>query len=135
MIKSLYDQFQGQVITAEDFKASSGVLHGCILSPHLFNLFLNSIVSLIYSEYSATIGGLLISNLACADDIDVLAKYSQEIKAQANKLYDATKPYYLGEVLEAERDFEEAAKCMTTAIDVQRTSPILDFGIVPLIFE
>ncbi|XP_065564416.1 tetratricopeptide repeat protein 7B-like isoform X2 [Artemia franciscana] len=43
--------------------------------------------------------------------------------------------YYLGEVLEAERDFEEAAKCMTTAIDVQRTSPILDFGIVPLIFE
>ena len=97
IIKSLYDQFRGQVITvdglSEEFTTSSGVLQGCILSPHLFNLFLNAVLSMMQSEYGATIGGVLIENLAYADDIDELANSTQELQAQADKLYDTTKPF------------------------------------------
>ena len=38
------------------------------------------------SEYDATLGGLLIDNLAYADDNDTLANSRQELQAQTNKL-------------------------------------------------
>jgi len=87
---------RGKVITAggllEEFTTTSAVLLGCILSPHLFNLFLNAVLSLMHSEYGARKGGLLIDDLAYTDDIDVIANFSQELQAKADKLYEATKP-------------------------------------------
>jgi membrane protein YqaA with SNARE-associated domain len=41
--------------------------------------FINAALLLMQSEYGTTIGGLLIDNIAYADDIDVLANSTQEL--------------------------------------------------------
>lgn len=43
--------------------------------------------------------------------------------------------YNLGKVLEALGEYEDASNCMATALNVERTSPILPFTSVPLCFE
>ena len=56
-------------------------MQGCLLSPILFNSFLERIVSdaLEGHDGKASIGGRYISNLRFADDIDALAEEEQEL--------------------------------------------------------
>ena len=58
------------------------MLHGCALSPLLFNVFLEAILgrALVQSEEGAIIGGNLMSNLRFADDIGSLAESNQGLK-------------------------------------------------------
>ena len=78
---------------SDEFSTSSGVLQGCILSPHLFNLFLHAILSLIPDEHGAKIGGVLVNKLAYADDIDQLSTTVADLQRQADCLNEATKPF------------------------------------------
>ena len=63
MIKSLYANSTSAVILnnaeSEFFKTSVGVRHGCLLSPTLFNLFLEEIMIETKSNYSSyiSVGG------------------------------------------------------------------------------
>ena len=79
MIQNLYDKATSAVYlnnsTGDWFGTTVGVRQGCVLSPTLFNIFLERIMtdSLNDREGTVSIGGRNITKLPFADDIDRLA--------------------------------------------------------------
>src|SRR6476469_399090 len=71
MYEGMYSAVRSSGGLSEWFETTVGVKQGCILSPLLFNIFLEAILSqaLRDGEEGAVIGGYLISNLRFADDI------------------------------------------------------------------
>ena len=67
----------------ECFRTTVGVRQGCLLSPTLFNIFLQRIMSDARKEYEGkvSIGGRNITNLRFAEDIDALSEEEQELEA------------------------------------------------------
>ena len=109
VIKNLYNKAAGAVLfngTIGDwFRTTVGVRQGCVLSPTLFNIFLERIMTDALEDHEGTVsnGGRIITNLHFADKIDVLAgeeelaklverldkastAYSMEISAEKTKL-------------------------------------------------
>ena len=86
----LFISIQGQMC-----KKTVGVRHGCLLSPVLFNLFLEEIISGIQDEHLSTIstGWRNLSNLRFADDIDLLVGSNDELKILTNKLSNSDSRY------------------------------------------
>ena len=90
-IEQLYDkatsavQMNGSI--GEWFRTSVGVRQGCLLSPTLFNIFLERIMSdaLEDQDGKVSIGGRNITNLRFAEDIDALAEEEQELEALLDK--------------------------------------------------
>ena len=84
-IEQLYDkatsavQMNGSI--GEWFRTTVGVRQGCLMSPTLFNIFLERITSDALKEHDGkvSIGGRNITNLRFADDIDALAEEEQEL--------------------------------------------------------
>ena len=91
-IEQLYDkatsavQMNGSI--GEWFRTTVGVRQGCLLSPTLFNIFLERIMSDALEEHDGkvSIGGRNITNLRFADDIDALAEEEQELEALVESL-------------------------------------------------
>ena len=91
-IEQLYDkatsavQMNGSI--GEWFRTTVGVKQGCLLSPTLFNIFLERIMSDALEEHDGkvSIGGRNITNLRFADDIDALAEEEQELEALVESL-------------------------------------------------
>ena len=91
-IEQLYDkatsavQMNGSI--GEWFRTTVGVRQGCLLSPTLFNIFLEQIMSDALEEHDGevSIGGRNITNLRFADDIDALAEEEQELEALVESL-------------------------------------------------
>ena len=91
-IEQLYDkatsavQMNGSI--GEWFRATVGVRQGCLLSPTFFNIFLERIMSDALEEHDGkvSIGGINITNLRFADDIDALAEEEQELEALVESL-------------------------------------------------
>ncbi|CAM9863416.1 unnamed protein product, partial [Heterosigma akashiwo] len=69
-----------------------GVRQGCVLSPAIFNLFINRLVALIKDhsdELSGiTVGDLIVYILLYADDVVLLASSRQELQVLLNILQD-----------------------------------------------
>ena len=87
-IEQLYDkatsavQMNGSI--GECFRTTVGVRQGCLLSPTLFNIFLERIMSDALEEHDGkvSIGGRNITrSLRFADDIDALAEEEQGLEA------------------------------------------------------
>ena len=66
----------------EWFKTSVGMRQGCLLSPMLFNVFLERIMTDVMDIHVGTvcIGGRQLTYLRFADDIDVLAGSETELR-------------------------------------------------------
>ena len=78
LFENLYDSQSPSIHTpageTEYFCNGKGVRQGCILSPHLFNIYTEIIMRLaITEEHNVKIGGKTISNLRYADDTALLA--------------------------------------------------------------
>ena len=85
-IEQLYDkatsavQMSGSI--GEWFRTKVGVSQVCLLSPRLFNIFLERIISDALEEHNGKVstGGKNITNLRLTYDTDALAEVEQELK-------------------------------------------------------
>ena len=72
------------------FNIDKGVRQGCILSPHLFSLYTESVMQEAEIEkMGVRIGGKLISNLRYADDTALCAHSQEEAEQLLSKVNDA----------------------------------------------
>ena len=98
-IENLYDKAQSAVLfngsTGEWFRTTVGVRQGCLLSPTLFNIFLDRIMceALDDHEGSVSIGRRLITIFRFADDIVVNAEEEEEAGVLVDRLDTATTRY------------------------------------------
>ena len=95
LIQELYSQATSSVYLDGDigewFRTTVGVRQGCLLSPTLFNIFLERIMTDALNDHESTvsIGGRTVSNLRFADDIDGLAGSEHELSELIRKLNDS----------------------------------------------
>ena len=92
MIQALYNNATSAVFInnqiGDFFRTTVGVRQGCLLSPTLFNLFLEKIMQETLHDHVTTISiaGRPICNLRFADDIDLMAGSQSELQDLTNKL-------------------------------------------------
>ena len=83
LIKAMYDQQKAAIRTSygltDRFEVNQGKRQGCILSPHLFNIYSETIMRNPLENFAGTIyaGGYKISNLRYAKDIVFINKLQQ----------------------------------------------------------
>ena len=99
LIEDLYNHATSSVFMNGDigewFRTTVGVRQGCLLSPTLFNIFLERIMTDALEEHESTvsIGGRTVSNLRFADDIDGLAGSDVELAELIKRLDDSCSLY------------------------------------------
>ena len=99
VIKNLYDKATSAVLfnrsIGDWFRTTIGVRQGCLLSPTLFNIFLERIMTNALKDHEDTvsIGGGTVTNLCFADDIDGLAGKEEELAKLVECLIKAFTAY------------------------------------------
>ena len=99
VIKNVYDKATSAVLfnssIGDWFRTTVGVRQGCLLSPTLFNIFLERIMTDALEDHDGTfsIGGRTITNLRVADDIDGLAGEEEELAKLVERLDKASTAY------------------------------------------
>ena len=97
--KNLYNKATSAVLFNSSirdwFRTTVGVRQGCLLSPTLFKLFLERIMTDALADHEGTvsIGGRTITNLRFADDIDGLGGEEEELANLVERLDEASKAY------------------------------------------
>lgn len=98
-IQSLYNSASSAVLLnssiGEFFKTTVGVRQGCLLSPVLFNLYLENIMRETLHDFESTIsiGGRTINNLRFADDIDLMGGSNSELQDLTSRLASRSRAY------------------------------------------
>lgn len=99
IIEALYSKATSAVMTntvmGDFFATNVGVRQGCILSPTLFNLYLEKIMQDTLEKHQTTvsIGGRPICNLRFADDIDLMASSETELQNLTDLLVESASCY------------------------------------------
>ena len=97
VIKNLYNKATSAVLFSigDWFQTTIGVRQGCLLSPTLFNIFLERIMTDVLEDHEGTvsIGGRTITSLRFADDIDGLAGEEEELANLVERLDKASTAY------------------------------------------
>ena len=103
------------------FKTTVGLRQGCLLSPTLFNIFLDRIMSGALEEHDGkvSIGGRNITNLRFADDIDALAEEELELKALVESLDKTCTRYKMESSAEKTKLMTNSANGIQTEIKVK----------------
>ena len=92
VIENLYNKATSAVYLNGDigdrFRTTVGVRQGCLLSPTLFNIFLERIMTDALEDHQGTvsIGGRTITNLRFDDDSDGLAGKEEELASLVDRL-------------------------------------------------
>ena len=92
VIKNLHDKATSAVLfnssIGDWFRTTAGVRQGCLLSPTLFNIFLERIMTDALEDHEGTvsIGGRTITNLHFADDIEGSAGEEEELTNLTERL-------------------------------------------------
>ena len=98
-IQSLYEHAKSLVMVGDKhsncFFSKIEDRQGCVLSACLFNLFLEFIMTEAHEGFNGTVtdGGISISNLRFADDIDLIAGNESDLR-QLNGRLDKTSAKY-----------------------------------------
>ena len=82
---------------SDEFKTIIGVLPGCLLSPLIFNIVLELIVTatLESEEIGMQIGGVRKGDLCFSCDTALLAESPNELQASINRVVEVSeKPWY-----------------------------------------
>ena len=101
LIKSLYNQAVSAVRIGSDisdwFRQTVGVWQGCILSPDIFNIFLENVLREALHEFEGGVSanGMKISSLRFADDITLLGITTEECQQQLNLINRASERFGL----------------------------------------
>ena len=134
-IEQFYDKATNAVqmndSIGEWFRTTIGVRQGCHLSPTLFNIFLERIMSDALEEHDrkVSIGGRNITNLRFADDIDALAEEEQELEALIESL-DKTCTRYKMEIS------SNKTKLMTNSANgIQKLGTVTSFSTLEQLFQ
>ena len=96
VIKNLYNKTTSAVLfncsIRDWFRTTAVVRQGCLLSPTLFNIFLERIMTDALEDHEGTvsIGRRTITNLRFADDIDGLAGEEEELANSVERLDKAS---------------------------------------------
>merc|ERR1711860_267552 len=99
LIEELYNNATSSLYLDGDigdwFRTTVGVRQGCLLSPTLFNIFLEKIMTDALEGHQTTvsIGGRSVSNLRFADDIDGLAGSQEELAELIRRLDKSCSQY------------------------------------------
>ena len=99
VIESLYKDSSSAVLINNNigdfFKTTVGVRQGCLLSPVLFNIYLENIMqeTLHGHNTSIIIGGQPLCNLRFADDIDLMGGNEEELQDLTSRLEKAAGAY------------------------------------------
>ena len=92
VIKNLYNKATSAVLyngsEGDWFRTTVEVRQGCLLSPTLFSIFMERILTDALEDHEGTvsIGGRTITNLRFADDIDGLAGEEEELAKLVERL-------------------------------------------------
>ena len=125
IIKSLYEKSTSAVLfngnTGDWFRTTVGVRQGCLLSPTLFNVFLEKIMTDALENHEGTvrIGGRIITNLRFADDIDGLAGKEEELENLVKTVETASTAYGMEISPEKTKIMSNKANGLTKTIDVK----------------
>ena len=98
-MKSLYSSASSAVLLNNNvsnyFGTTGGVRQGCLLSPILFNLYLENIMRETLHNFKSTIsiGGRTISNLRFAEDIDLMEGNNDELQELRDRLSNSAREY------------------------------------------
>ena len=99
VIKNLYDKATSAVLfnssIGDWFRTTVGIRRGCLLSPTLFNIFLERITSDALEDHEGTVSieGRTVISLRFADDIDGLAGEEEELAKLVERLDKASTAY------------------------------------------
>ena len=102
VIKNLYNNATNAVLfngsIGDWFRTSVGVRQGCLLTPTLFSIFLERIMTDALEDYEGTVNirDRTITNLPFADDIDGLAGEEEELANLVERLDKASPSYGIG---------------------------------------
>ena len=135
VIKNLYNKATSAVLfngsIGDWFRTTGGVRQGCLLSPTLFNVFLERIVTdaLEYHAGTVSFGGRTITNLRFADDFDGLAGEEEELEKLVGCLDKASTAYGMEISAEKTKLMTNSTSGINAEIKVngQKLEPVTSF--------
>src|SRR6218665_3562197 len=105
----------------EWFRVTVGVRQGCGLSPYLFNLILETMMSfaLKSTEAGARVGGQTVNNLRFANDIDLVAEDDGQLQELTDEVHSSSQRFGLKINVEKTKTMTKGKQQRTVEIKIE----------------